>query len=238
MLSVGNLQSLRGLILVTVLLTACSRVTSDEEGSGSVSIQIPTAEKLQASGKVGAFSAVDVSKMCFGINVMGPGIETSLASSCDVERGIVAGSVVAGGTLTVEVNVGDDRVFEVYGFLRDSASDPCPTLKGASWGFPIAKIYDLGKSAPTKVTKAGGSVSISVTLPEASDNIVVKRSWSPSCASVGGGGGGGLPGTRIVEGSALAVGTTVQTRAHIGSMAQEQISVGTTVQTRGARVGN
>lgn len=229
------------LILSCLAVLACSRVANQDEGRGSISIQIPSAEKLNAmNNKVGAFgtgATVDVTKICFGVNVIGPGIVSTSATSCDIERGIVVGTVTAGGTLTVDVDTGDSRVFEIYGFLRSSSTDPCPTFDKSGWGFPIGSVYFLGSSAPTKIDKADTSVNIAVTLPTTSNNLIASRGWSPSCASTGTTAGGNS-GSRTSSGSLLSQSTNLRSRANVNFAPQERVQQSTHLKSRGWKVGN
>jgi hypothetical protein len=138
-----------------------------------------------------AASNIDYNLLCFTVNVKGglgtsgvADIVTTPATTCKVERGILANqSVAAPGTLTVDaVPVGTGRIFEVYGFLRNSTSDACPATS-PDWSWPILKTYYLGSST-ADLSKDVESVSINFTLPPNTQNLAVVKNWPAACGGV------------------------------------------------------
>jgi hypothetical protein len=161
-----------------MFLSACDRVSS---GHSSVVIQMPTVEQMQTMSKsdVSSMSAVDLQKLCFAVNVKGPGIASVPAATCDVERGIIAGAVGPGGELAVDVEIGMERSFELYAFLKQG-TEPCPKVAKAGWSWPLERIYFLGKADNVEV-KPNTVVEIPFTVPSQSQNIAVQKSWPASC---------------------------------------------------------
>lgn len=168
--------------LCIFIFVSCKR--AQQEGGSSISIQIPTAQQFKAQqSKLSAVksSAIDYSLLCFGVNVKGPGIDPIPAGSCKVEQGITSDQAVKdGGTLTIDVPKGQDRVFEVYGFLRSAAGDACPTT-GPDWNWPVNKIYLLGTKSGVTLLNDSESVAIDITLPDESQNIAIVKAWPASC---------------------------------------------------------
>lgn len=142
---------------------------------------MPTVEEMRNLSKsdVSSMSAVDLQKLCFAVNVKGPGIVSAPAATCDVERGIVAGSVGPGGELSVEVELGLERSFELYAFLKQG-SEACPRVAKSGWSWPIERIYFLGKADNVEV-KQNSVVEIPFTVPTPSQNIAIQKSWPSSC---------------------------------------------------------
>jgi hypothetical protein len=175
-----------------ILIFACLACQRPESEMASVSIQIPTAQQFAAAAaKESAMGAtVDYNRLCFAVVVKGPGVGTLLpATTCMVERMQMSSAVTTGQTLELDVVGGADRIFEVYGFLRNSAADACPaTSTDSGWGsFPASKVYFLGSKAGVNVVPPTVSVPISITLPPDTMNIAAARSWPATCGGVAAG---------------------------------------------------
>lgn len=142
---------------------------------------MPTVEQMQKMSKsdVSSMAVVDLQKLCFAVNVKGPGIMSVPAVTCDVERGVVAGSVGPGGELSVDVEIGMERSFELYAFLKQG-SEACPKVAKAGWSWPLERIYFLGKADNVEV-KQNSVVEIPFTVPAQTQNIAVQKSWPASC---------------------------------------------------------
>lgn len=188
-------------VAIALVAFGCQRA---QENKSSVTIQIPSASQFQglsqATGKVGSLATVDYEKLCFLVNVKGDGLPKTTAT-CEFERGTLTGTVAPGTVLTLEVLSGDARTFEIYGFLRESNTDTCPTVSEKGLGWPVNKIYFLGQAANVTVSPPSTSVDVKITLPNASQNIVAQNNLPGSC----------LPPT--VSGRSL-VGTAVSTSSN------------------------
>ncbi len=159
-------------------LASCGRSASK---TVSVSIQIPSATELK---KISAFTSgaqLDVSKLCFGVNIKNKNKPLPPAKSCDIERGLIAGTVQPGESITfAEVESGPGYEFELYAVYRDSASQPCPSILN-KWNAPLNKVYILGSSTGVELKPPTTQVTIVYQVPDASQNIVVQKSWPSSC---------------------------------------------------------
>lgn len=219
-----NMKIKQSFALIGMLFCiSCHR--PQQEGS-TVSIQIPSAAQFAKRMKQEnlAASTIDYTKLCFGVNVKGPGISASPASSCDIERGVFEGQSVAhGGEIVIQVPVGDNREFEVYGFLRNSASDQCPDIV-PGWNWPTNKIYFLGSKSGVSVSPPTTDVSISITLPDEYHNLAIARGWPNSC--------GGAPqivkgfSGKVLVGSKRLSSTNFRMKAHISEKQQEPVLTG------------
>ncbi len=172
-------------LIFGIFVVGCQRPKLE---SSSISIHIPThSEFKMAQEKVGVMaigaSAIDYSKLCFAVNVKGDGIPSKVPKTCDIERGNMIGSVAPGGQLSLEVNLGTVRFFEVYGMLRESASDACPTNLETSWKWALEKVYFLGKTDAVNIDKAEVQVPVTITLPAPADHLISVNSLPASCRS-------------------------------------------------------
>lgn len=230
-----SLRVLVALISANILLTSCDRVAT--QGRTDIVIQMPSVQELRKMTKsdVSGFAALEYDKICFAVNVKGPGIVATPAKTCNIERGQFAGTVGAGGTLTVTVDSGENREFELYAYIRNSVSEVCPKPSEGKWAWSLNKIYFLGKVEGVKIVPPETLVEIPFTLPDASQNIIVQNSWPLSCLSeqtpsvsrIG----------RVVVGGTI-LGTAGSYRAYSKvSTVSDQNTLGTTYKIRNWKVG-
>lgn len=190
-------------------LISCKR---PEQKSASVTLQIPSVSQ--------SMSASDYSLLCFVANVKSLQIPAVAATTCDVEKGLVAGSVAAGGVLSLDVPVGEANTFEIYGLMRKSLSESCPTDLQASWKWPLTKVYFLGKATAVNIVPPESQVTVSISLP--SQNIVSQNSWPQSCSLVG-----GLPSSPTLGRVQMAAGVLSGTNYKIYSRASNRNEIKT-----------
>lgn len=173
----------QGLILllpVVVFLSACQPDTG--KSLSQVSIRIPTKDEFYKSNKMSAQTAVDYDQLCFAVNVKGGTIPPQ-NSNCDIEKGILVGSVGSGGTLGVDVPYGDNISFEVYGLLKTGVSAECRKIVDKAWNWPMNKIYQLGKREGVDIRNPEMIVAISVTMPQESRHILAENNFPSTCAN-------------------------------------------------------
>lgn len=165
------------LIVSIPALISCQRQVED---TASLKIKLPSAESFNKG--VGAFSQINSSLVCYVVNVTGSGISDS-QSSCDIRRGVFAGSAAPGSELSVTVPTGSNRKVEIYGILRNSSGDPCPNVQ-TGWPVPLDKVYLLGQVTGIDVRPPTTTVDITVTLPDESQNILTQLSMPSTCSAV------------------------------------------------------
>jgi hypothetical protein len=169
-------------LLFGMFLIGCDRMAT--QSRSNIVIQMPSVEQMRkASSKadVSTLAAVDLQKLCFIINVKGPNIATTPAAACDVERGIFAGSVGPGQMLSVNVESGAERVFELYAYIRTTSTEVCKDVLPKGWNVSLDKTYFLGKVSGITITPPETTVDIPFTIPTDSQNILVQNSWPVSC---------------------------------------------------------
>ena len=127
-------------------------------------------------------SQISSSLVCYVVNVTGPGIQEN-SKSCDIKRGVFAGSAAPGSELSVTVPTGSNRKVEIYGILRNSSGDPCPNVQ-TGWPVTLDKVYFLGQATGVDVRPPTTTVDITVTLPDESQNILTQFSMPSACTSV------------------------------------------------------
>ncbi len=169
-------------LIATLLLVACQRPAG--EGDASVQIYIPSVQEFGSStqNKI-ASPVIDYNRLCFVVNVKGNNIQTT-SNSCDVERGIFQGSVGPSETLALEkVPPGNTATFEIYGLLRKSTAESCPTGLTTTFGWPVERVYFLGSAENVKVEAPTTTVDITISLPETSKDLATLKGWATSCRS-------------------------------------------------------
>lgn len=164
------------LLFTLPLLVSCQRQAED---TASLKIQLPSASSFQKG--VSAFSQISPTLVCYVVNVTGPGIVDS-TKSCDIKRGIFAGSAAPGTELSVTVPSGANRNVEIYGVLRASSSDPCPTVQ-TGWPYSLDRVYFLGRVTGIDVRPPTTTVNMTITLPDPSQNILTQFSMPGSCSA-------------------------------------------------------
>lgn len=156
-------------------LISCQRAVED---SASLKIQFPPAQSFNKG--VGALSQISSSLVCYVVNVTGPGINEN-SKTCDIKRGIFAGSVAPGAELSVTVPTGTNRKVEIYGILRNSSGDSCPSVQ-TGWPVSLDKVYFLGQAIGIDVRPPTTTVDITVTLPDESQNILTQLNMPNTCS--------------------------------------------------------
>jgi hypothetical protein len=226
------------LFLFSGFLISCSRVPLAEKTT--VALKFPTASEWESAsvvsqklkGDVGFASAVTYEKLCFAINIINADYPpVAPTNTCDITRGKFMGSVAPGQSLQIDLSEGIAS-FEVYGFLRNSSADTCPTMGETGWNWPMAKIYFLGSAMNVSVKVPETNVAISVNIPSvASQNIVAENSWSPSCNKIGAPPIHQAPG-RLSLGATKLSGSTVKAYVRVSSNVDTKTLSGTSVKIK------
>ena len=200
-LNVSGLPS--SLLIALVALTGCS---SADNMSSKLRVQFPPAPTLSAQGgpttKIAAQGLTDFtwSKVCFTLNVTAVDLKKPIAGLCDVTTGVFSGSVPAGGELTLDVPRGSARKLEVFAYLRNSSSDPCPTLKDGFQGLDRTRIVRVGLVPSFDVNEPIVTLAVDVTAPVLpADNLIAQYQLPSSCRPVSVPSGGAA---RVALGSA------------------------------------
>ena len=149
--------------------------------------QTTMAEKKSYASSVSAMTlGFDWSRVCYMVNISAPDIPTSKAATCDIPLGLFQGSVPPGGTLALDVPAGTGRSVDVLVYLRNAASDSCPSLDTKS-GFTTlsrTRFVRVGQTAPVDMTKASVEVEVEVSTPADGVNLVTQYGLPSSCKPV------------------------------------------------------
>lgn len=170
--------------VLSFAVTGCERASPPSPPSRIV-IPIPSQFDFLKSSKVStsvsALAVVDYNLLCFAVNIKGPAIRT-LSEACNVERGITTGSVAPGNELIIDdVPLGENYTFEIFGLLRNNATETCPAVNVAAWNHPLTKIYLVGKTTGVKLIKQYEDVTIMLTMPDQAAHIAVQNLFPASC---------------------------------------------------------
>ena len=172
------------LLLIITNVISCQRPS--ENTNHQVTIKIPTASEFQKSGPMKTRSlqmTIPYELLCFAVNAKGSNLPSLPAQTCGIEKGLTAGSVSPGESLSFNLKTNQVVQFELYGFLRNSPKESCPNLTSSEWFWPVNKTYELGKSNDIKIEGAETRVEFNLILPKDDQNIAVQKSWPPSCLS-------------------------------------------------------
>lgn len=158
-------------------------------GASQVVIVFPNKTQFMSSLKslsqVSALSTINYNSLCFAVNVKSPKIITT-HNSCDVERGITVGSVPTGSEIIiVDIPIGSDNTFEIYGLVKANSSEPCPPVDKLSWNHSLNKIYLIGKKTGVLLEKQNEEVTIVLTMPEQTAHIAYENSFPATCTANG-----------------------------------------------------
>lgn len=170
-----------------LLLAGCQRAQDDK--TSKIDLQIPeasvfkklTSDSLSKTDNAASNATIDFENLCFAVQVSASDITYEPKSKCDFRKGMVVGSVPAGGTLSLDVSRGSDRIFEVYGYLKKSSADTCGSVPEIIPDADLSRIYLLGKSDPQSIQQPEVSVSIDIKLPSSDQNVISQFSLPPSC---------------------------------------------------------
>lgn len=175
-------------IFVIIFLNACSRSALDSSHS-TITIHFENKKNDQKT-KLSTLSTEDKINpelLCFAINITGSLIKNtngiSSASNpalCDIGRGIFRGTT-ASGTLSADVPVGQPIQIELFGYLRKSTSDACPTNVDAHWNWPLKQIFRLDVKSNIAVNSSTTDVTFTPTWPSSTQNIAFQNQWPTAC---------------------------------------------------------
>lgn len=218
-----QISHLRYFAALSVLLTLGCQRAQDTDLS-KVALQIPSESAFKASAMAGSLSKtsslsepLDVSKLCFAVQVSASDIPYAAKDSCDFRKGIVVGSVAAGENLVIDVPRGNDRLFEVFGYLRKSNTEPCGPVPDVIPASDLQRIYLLGQSATVNVTQPEMVVEIAVKIPTSDQNIAAtSASLGASCQ---------LPVTKTPTAPAVAIELKSQNFVARGNLTASQVQV-------------
>lgn len=174
-----------------------------QEEASSISIQIPTAEKLMAG--VSSQSVVSANLLCFVVDIQGVDIPTKNGNSCEPNKGLMSGSKGPGEVLEVKDVPTGTHAFRIYALKKNNAGDVCPVVTKDSWGgYNLTKVYEVSPVITQSVSPENANISIQINLPDESQSYAAIHSVPTSCTSVA---STGTSNARVLRGAQFSVGS-------------------------------
>lgn len=134
-----------------------------------VSIKTPTLDLGNGAQGVALPSG---KKVCYGVNVTGPGIADSKSTpTCEVSVGVFSGWVAEGKSLNVEVPKGESRQFDLFVYLAEAGTE-CPAFATSQLsGADASRVIPSGKTAGVNLMADSATVKIELNFPGAQASI-------------------------------------------------------------------
>jgi hypothetical protein len=189
------------LLLAFALLGSIACSPKSDDGS-KVRIQFPAAPSLSSmkrdkvSNLVSTLGLSDFSwsKVCFAVNVTASDIVKPVTPTptCEIPVGIFSGSVPPGGEISLSIARGSARKLEVFVYLRNSSSDPCPSLQNGFGSLDHSRISRVGFVSSFEVKDPTLDLPVDVSQPASGDDLVAQYQLPSSCrpATISAPGGG------------------------------------------------
>ncbi len=193
-----------------ILISGCTRKTNKPS---TISIRAPA----ESSHKVGALSALPAGrKACYGVNITGPGIPKTAATSCSPETGVVAGFVNPGDLIEAQVERGSNREIKLFIFLQNlGENNPCPQMGASFAASQLSQIYLVGTTSNIEISQEVQTVNIEANFPGVAQNIAVTSSLPSTCVAANPQ-TSGRRGFRVATASQFATGTGIKMIGRVG----------------------
>ncbi len=216
------------LIIISAFMLGCQR--DKPGGSSTITIQVPrAANTANKTGGVGAMSALPTDrKVCYGINVSGPGINGESGNSCSPPTSIRAGFVEPGSEVSVSVPKGSNRVVHLFAFLGEPGqTSPCPEFASNLSPSQLVHTYKIGTATNIDISADQTVVEITADFPGLSNHIAAQLGLPATCTA-GATPPAGRPGFSAGSGGGKAtdVGNTVTMYSSFGRAHSGQTAVG------------
>ncbi len=164
-------------VLFGILASSCSM---KDTGGSRVVINIPNSKTL--SSRVGALS-YSPDRACFAMNITAGDIQSAPDATCEISRGVFAGTAGEGGTLSAEVIKGSGRKLELFVYIKPTATEPCPVLTGGFGTLDRRKIFSVAEQTFDVVEDV--ALSVNVSMPSAGATSIAS-SLPATCVIAGG----------------------------------------------------
>lgn len=224
------------LLMSLGMLGACAR--PEGFNKGHLKISFPTAEEFKSKlsktrGLAFTRSAISYDNLCFAVNVKGEKISSTQGGQCEIEKGMIHGSVQPGSEISLTLDKYQTVAIEIYGFLRNSTSEQCPQIGTDSWSWPQAKTYLIDSKSDIAIEREITNVEFSITLPASENNIALHNSWPLSCTTPNAAPPPSMG--RVGNGSAILAGTNFKMYVRSSSVSDLPTLSGTHFQIKGWR---
>ncbi len=171
------------ILLLSTLATfalGCQRTPDNE--SARIIIQVPEAlNKTENTGAPNTTMPTD-RKICYGVNVTGPGIALQTPNTCSLASGLLAGFVEPGKTVEITVPRGENRSIELYAFLQSPGQNaPCPQFAPSLSSNMVSRIYRVGSTSGVNLLKDTETVDITASFPGLANHIGQELGMPATC---------------------------------------------------------
>jgi hypothetical protein len=177
----------KNILLITIFfLASCTRPTSsNNENQFKIVFPKKLSKQLSKTTSISAqgisLSEITYENLCFAVNVKSESTTLTSGNLCQVEQGIVVGSVDPGRSIEVTLKTSKTIDVEIYGFLRTQSTDPCPVIALGKWDWPVEKTFLLDSQKGIPVTSPVTDVNVSLLLPTSDKNVAVTNNWPLAC---------------------------------------------------------
>lgn len=155
---------------------ACTRAGNSNQST--LKFQTPSRSKE----KITTLAALpDGQKICYGVNVTGPGITNTASSACSLETGLTAGFVAEGDFIEIVVPQGEKRKIELYLFSLKEATATCPSIDDPISTEQLSQIYLVGTVESVDLFKMTETIEIPVVFPGLSQSLAQTLTLPTSC---------------------------------------------------------
>ena len=164
-----------------------SSFASGENASIQDSPRLIAAIKFDSSSLFGPPICSLCNRMCFGVQVTGPGIANASGPVCSWKVGQTAGYVPSGENAVLvldDIPKGNNLRFEIYGYLRASTSDTCGVIPNVISQAELDRTYFLGQNSKL-IQDTNDSVEITINIPAEADSLSTRISLASSCPARG-----------------------------------------------------
>lgn len=177
-------MTLRLLLFIFLFCTACSRPNGKDRSS--LHIRFPSAAEFNKAysktrGLASKYSVVPYENLCFAVNIKNGKIPTAQASQCEIEKGLMVGSVEPGKEISLNVALHQEVDVEIYGFLRNSTTELCPITGLEKWQWPVEKTFFIDTQKKVPIESDVTNLTFAITLPDINNHLAVQNSWPSSC---------------------------------------------------------
>lgn len=198
--------------LGTSFVLGCSRPVS--HSSTKIVIQAPA-----PYGKAGAMAAMPSNrKVCYGVNIFGPGIDQAPATTCNPAMGIVAGFVESGKEISLSVPQGSSRTIELFAYLLSGPSGDCPTVGKVLTPAMLLNTYKVASAEDITVQGASQTVEMTASYPGDANYLAATLNMPATCTTAVSGPASGHANFHVSAGAQEATGTGLKLKARIGSV--------------------
>ncbi len=168
--------------LLIAILPACS-LKNKESSPSKLTLTFPTTQQIlaQQSQKISTYSTYDWARVCYMVNVTADDIPKNFGGSCNIPIGVFVGAIKPGGSVILEIARGKRRKLEVFTFMRDGESTPCPSMAGGFGPLDPLKIVRVGQVPYFDTEESTMTVRVDLQEPDNGSSLVSQYQLPVTC---------------------------------------------------------